>query len=45
LACTAFQAFYFASPRWALAPRTNAARWRYESLFPERLVRVPDKLA
>jgi len=45
LACSAFQAFYFGSPRWALAPRTNATRWRYEWLFLERLVRVPEKIA
>src|ERR1700686_1174401 len=31
--------------RGALAPRTDATRWRYERLFLERLVRVPEKLA
>jgi hypothetical protein len=45
LACSGFQAFYFRSPRWALAPRTDATRWPYEWLFLERLVRVPEKLA
>src|SRR6202035_1626209 len=29
----------------ALAPRTDATRWRYERLFLERLFRVPEKLA
>jgi hypothetical protein len=45
LACSAFQAFYFGSPRWALASRTDATRRRYEWLFLERLVRVPEKVA
>jgi hypothetical protein len=31
--------------RGALAPRTDATRWRYERLFLERLVPVPEKLA
>lgn len=45
LACSGFQAFYFRSPRWALAPRTDATWWPYEWLFLERLFRVPEKLA
>jgi len=32
------------SPRW-MAPQTDATRWRYEWLFLERLVRMPEKLA